>query len=73
MNQPEIQHIPLESSLLASAAYSDATLELLFRNGQIYRYLAVPPEVFQALLAAPSKGAFFNQSIRDRFTFQRLD
>ncbi len=72
MNQREMPPIPLESSLLASAAYSDATLELEFRNGSIYRYFAVPPEVFQALLAAQSKGAYFNQSIRDHFPFQRV-
>ncbi len=74
MNQREIQRIPLESSLLASAAYSsDATLDLEFRTGSIYRYFAVPPEIFEALLAAQSKGAYFNQFIRDHFSFQRLD
>ncbi len=73
MNPSEIRRVPLESSLLVSAAYfSDATLELEFRNGSIYRYVGVPPEVFQALLAAQSKGAYFNQSIRDHFTSQRL-
>ena len=73
MNQREMPRIPLESSLLASAAYaSDATLELEFCNGSIYRYFAVPPEVFEALLAAPSKGTYFNQSIRDHFPFQRV-
>jgi hypothetical protein len=62
------------SSLLASIAYSaDATLELHFRRGALYRYFAVPHTVFQALVAARSKGAYFNRHIRNRFPYQRLD
>lgn len=65
--------IPLESSLLSAVSYfGEATLELEFRNGAIYHYFAVPPIVFQGLLEADSKGAYFNQHIRDRFHCQRL-
>ena len=73
MSQPEPVHVTVDSSLFSTVIYSaDATLELVFRNGSIYRYFAVPPDVFQALLAAPSKGAYFNQHIRDHFPYQRL-
>ena len=61
------------SSLLASVAYAiDASLQLEFRSGAIYRYLAVPDTVVQGLLAAESKGAYFNRHIRNRFRYQRL-
>jgi KTSC domain len=64
---------PVVSSLLRSIAYStDTTLELEFRNGAIYRYFAVPQAVFKALVAAESKGVFFNRNVRNRFRYQRL-
>ena len=61
------------SSLLSSIGYSiEATLELEFRSGAIYRYFAVPQAVFQDLIAAESKGAYFNRHVRNRFRCQRL-
>ena len=63
----------VDSSLLSSIGYSiEATLELAFRSGAIYRSFAVPHAVFQALIAAESKGASFNRHVRNRFRYQRL-
>ncbi len=42
------------------------------RNGASYRYFVVPPAVVAALIAAESKGAYFNCHIRGRFRYQRL-
>jgi hypothetical protein len=65
--------IPVQSSLLASIGYSvHATLELEFRSGALYRYFTVPRTVVVQLLAAHSKGAYFNHNIRSRFPYQRL-
>lgn len=65
--------IPVESSVLSSVAYSDdGILQLQFRNGTAYQYFAVPCAVWQGLLAAQSKGEYFNRYIRDRFHHQRL-
>lgn len=62
-----------ESSLLLSVEYSrDQTLELEFRSGVAYRFFAVPQVVVEELLAAESKGAYFNRNIRNRFPYQRL-
>ena len=70
---PEAVPIALQSSLLSSAAYSDdGTLQLQFHNGAIYQYFAVPIGVFQDLLAAQSKGSYFNRYISDPFQHQRL-
>ncbi len=53
--------------------YSDqATLDLVFRNGTVYRYFAVPPRVVESLRTAPSTGAYFHREIRHRFRYQRL-
>jgi hypothetical protein len=63
----------LVSSVLARMTYSlDATLELVFQSGTIYRYFAVPRGVVDGLIAAESKGAYFNTHVRNRFRYQRL-
>jgi hypothetical protein len=58
-------------SLLAAARYESKArrLALKFRKGSIYYYLDVPRTVYDSLLAAPSPGAFFVQSIRDEYRF----
>ena len=64
---------PVPSSVLASMRFSaDRILELEFRSGALYRYFQVPPAVFEAFLAAESKGRYFNRHIRDRFPYQRV-
>jgi len=74
MSPHEFLSTAVESSVLTSVAYygTDQTLQLQFRTGAVYRYFAVPPTVFRALLTAESKGAYFNRSIRNRFRYQRL-
>jgi hypothetical protein len=73
MSPSQIVRTAVESSLLSSVGYStDATLELEFRSGAIYRYFAVPPAVFENLITAESKGVYFNRHVRDRFSYLRL-
>jgi hypothetical protein len=65
---------PVESSTLATVGYdeSDELLQLEFRNWVVYRYFAVPAAVHETLLAATSKGSYFNQAIRGRYRFVRV-
>jgi hypothetical protein len=73
MGRPQTMPIPVQSSLIASIGYSvRATLDLEFRSGALYRYFAVPHTIFQELIAAESKGAYFNRNIRSRFPYKRL-
>jgi len=73
MSRPPDARTVIVSSVLASMRYSlEAILELEFRTGAIYRYVAVPPVVVEGLIAAESKGAYFNHHIRNRFHYQRL-
>ena len=73
MSQTERVRTSVVSSMLASVAYSiDAPLDLEFHSGATYRYFAVPQAVFQGLIAAESKGAYFNRNLRSRFPYQRL-
>ena len=63
--------VAVDSSVLASVTYdgSESVLQLEFRNGAIYRYVAVPAAVYDDLLAADSKGSYFNGRIRGRFRY----
>jgi hypothetical protein len=73
MDHAAIHRIPVVSSLLASAGSSPhAVLEVELRSGAIYRYFTVPRSVFDELMAAPSKGIYFNDRVKTRFPCQRV-
>ena len=67
-------HVLVDSTTLASVGHDvkSAVLELQFRNGAVYQYFSVPRGVYQSLLWAPSKGAYFNHNIRGRYPYQRI-
>ena len=62
----------VESSTLATVAYDEAQklLQLEFFSQAVYLYFGVPASVYRALLGAPSKGGYFNQTIRGRFPYR---
>jgi hypothetical protein len=59
----------VESATLAAIGYdaSRGILQLEFRSRAVYRYVGVPASVYTSLLAAPSKGRYFNGAIRGHF------
>ena len=69
-----MQPVRLESSTLASALYEAdlRRLRLEFRSGEQYVFFQVPPACYQLLLQSPSKGAYFNSQIRNRFPCRHL-
>jgi hypothetical protein len=74
MNPVRILSTPVTSTLLARVSYdaSQSILDLEFCDGAVYRYLDVPATVYDELLAADSKGTYFNRYIRNCFTCQPL-
>jgi hypothetical protein len=62
------------SSVIASVKYDTASadLDVRFVSGRTYRYSGVPSAIYEALINAESKGAFFNSQIRDHFPFREL-
>jgi KTSC domain len=54
------------SSVLAAVGYDPErrVLEARFRTGRVYHYFDVPHSIFKLLLAARSKGQYFNKAIR---------
>ena len=62
------------SSNLVSVGYDPAseTLEIEFNSGSVYQYYGVPSGIYDALMAASSKGQFFASQIKDAFPFARV-
>ena len=64
----------MESKTMRSVGYESKTkiLEIEFQSGDVYQYLGVPETVHEELLAAESKGRYFNGEIRDDYAFVRV-
>jgi hypothetical protein len=67
-----MNRIFIQSSDLESVGWEAETLEIKFKSGGIYQYSNVPKHIFNALLTAPSKGKYFHQFIKNRYSFIRL-
>ncbi len=74
MTLTQTASVPVNSTLLASVTYDvgQSILQLEFCDGAIYRYFAVPAAIHNGLLAADSKGTYFNREIRNCFRYVRL-
>jgi hypothetical protein len=61
----------VESATLVAVGFDDACgiLQLEFHGNGVYRYLGVPGALYEGLLAAPSKGRYFNKAIRGHFPY----
>ena len=64
---------PVDSTLIRSIGYDliASILEVeLLESGRIYRYFDVPYSIVEELMMAESKGAYFNEQIRDMYAFE---
>ena len=70
----QIERVAVKSSSLLSIGFDREArvLEIEFRSGASYRYLAVPPAVFEEMKTSASKGRYFAQFVRGKYEFQRL-
>lgn len=70
----ELEWQPLESKLLAAAAYvaPRRSLYLRFHSGEAYRYFTFPADQYQEFLDAESHGRYFLDNIRNQFPYQKL-
>jgi hypothetical protein len=71
-----MDRLPVDSSLIRSVGYDfpNSILEVeLLPNGRVYRYFDVPLSINNELMAADSKGSFYNESIRDLYPFEELE
>jgi len=64
-----MNRVAVESTTLGTVGYDGVSgiLRLEFRSRAVYLYFGVPDSVYEALLAASSKGRYFNSAIRGHF------
>lgn len=60
------------SSNVSAIGYQDGVIEVHFRNGSVYHYLNTTQELFNEFFAAPSKGRFVHQRLKDKFPTRRV-
>lgn len=62
------------SSNLLSVGYDckQCILEVEFKNGSIYQYQNVSEPIYKGLMNSSSKGKYFHQAIKDRYTTLRI-
>jgi hypothetical protein len=59
--------ISVSSSAIRAIGYDGYTLAVEFHNSGVYDHPGVPSEVYAGLMAASSKGAYYNRHIRGRY------
>jgi hypothetical protein len=67
---------PVESRLIRSVGFDavDSILEVeMVGGGRVYRYFDVPYSVAEELMAAGSKGAYFNEHVRDVYAYEEAE
>ena len=58
---------PVSSSAIRAVGYDGYTLSVEFHNSGVYDHPGVPYEVYAGLMAASSKGVYYNRYIRGRY------
>ena len=66
---------PVDSSAITSAGYDAGRrlLRLEYRNGRIYDYLNVPPEIYEDVLNADSPGEFVNLEVKPNYDYSEVE
>lgn len=62
------------SSSLRSVGYEplSKTLEIEFKNGDVYEYHEVPENIYNDLMEAQSHGKYFIQHIRNNYPYKKV-
>jgi hypothetical protein len=66
--------VTVESSMIHAIGYDKEkrVLEIVFNTGRTYQYLDVPPEAYDNLMKADSKGRYFLSNIKDMYEYRQL-
>lgn len=64
----------VNSSVISSVDYNpiNKSLEVSFNSGSRYEYAEVPRDLFISMSIAPSVGKFFNEEIKNSYSFNRI-
>ena len=65
----------MPSTVIAYVRYDEMKQDLYIRflSGDLYKYKNVPPEVYDDLRSAPSKGTFLNKMIKGNYEYQKVE
>ena len=71
----QVKMYKVDSSQISSVGYSPdtETMYVEFKNGQVYRYLEVPENVFNNLKNSSSPGRFFLSSVKQYYDYSKTD
>jgi hypothetical protein len=63
--RPEMNYLPVNSSMLDAVAYDAAssTLRVRFKNGTQYEYSGVPVTIYRRLLTETSNAVYFHAQV----------
>lgn len=61
-----------DSSMISRVDWANGVLEIEFKNGSTYRGHDIPSGIFNEMLAAESKGRFFNENIKGQFEVSKV-
>jgi len=64
-----LEMISVNSRAIRAIGYDQPAqrLRITFEQGDSYDFCGVPVHVYEGLMRAPSKGAYYNDHIRDRY------
>jgi len=65
-----MQMIPVSSSAISAVGYDPSTgrMKIAFTQGHTYDFCRVPQHVYEGLMRAYSKGSYYNDNIKDRYS-----
>lgn len=74
IGRSRLRQIRLDSTALAWVRYleQNCALRVGLSSGREYEYTGVPLDVYQELLAAESKGRYYNANIRNDFPCRKI-
>lgn len=67
---------PVDSSVIKALGYDEANQTLLVQmvaNSEVYAYKDVPAKVYKSFLDSPSKGRFYTDKIKGKYTSDKQD
>jgi hypothetical protein len=61
--------VRVNSTAISAVGYDSNTnrMKITFKQGRTYDFCRVPPEIHKGLMAAASKGRYFDNFIKDRY------
>ena len=62
-----IQMQPVKSTSISEIGYKRRTMNVTFNSGRTYEFKKVPRAIFDEFKRAMSKGAFFNQEVKESY------